>query len=253
MRLSARIAMLLICVTAGLRAQGPAWERTVDVSGNYLYGNNERLIVSARTGVAINDTLIGARLDARYLIGVGSTDGVRRMDRRSWSISGSVDRRPEDRHSQFVLASVEASLELRVSNRVNAGAGYKYVIDCDTAYQLDASAALVGEWSQLQRETTAPGAAVDLARSKLLRLSNRIRYRNQFTEKVNFDHVTWFRPRIDDWADLLGSSQTSLGYLLSTHASLRLSLQNDYDSRSRARGARSNHNGQILMGVAAKF
>ncbi len=245
---------LLALMVAGhaLAAQSSRIERTVDIAGNYLYGNNDQLILSARAGISARDTLYGFRFETRYLIGVSGTNGVRRMDRRSWLVSGSLDRRPEDQHSQFVVASVEQSFELRINNRINAGVGYKYLIDCDTTYQLDASAAIVGEWSSLPPNTTL-GAGAGVQRSQLLRFSNRLRYRNQFTDRMNLDHVTLIRPQIDDWSNFLGSSQTSLGYLLGSRTSLRLSFQNDYDSRSRARGARSNHNGQMLVGVTAKF
>lgn len=249
------LSLLVVAVPVAshpLVAQESRLERTVDIAGNYLYGNNDQLILSARAGISARDTLYGFRVESRYLIGVSGTSAGRRMDRRSWLFTGSLDRRPEDRHSQFILASVEQSLELRINSRVNAGAGYKYVIDCDTTYQLDASAAVVGEWSSLP-PTTVLGAGAGVQRSQLLRLSNRLRFRNQFTDKMNFDHVTLIRPQIDDWSNFLGSSQTSIGYLLSSRTSLRLSFQNDYDSQSRSRGARSNHNGQMLVGVAAKF
>lgn len=251
-RALSRTVLALAIAGRGLLAQTARIERTVDIAGNYLYGNNDQLILSARAGFALRDTLVGFRIDSRYLIGVSGTDGGRRMDRRSWLFSATLDRRPEDRHSQFVVGSVEQSLELRINHRINAGAGYKYVIDCDTTYQLDASAAIVGEWSSLPPIMTLPQGA-GLQRSQLLRLSNRIRFRNQFTDKMNVDHVTLLRPRINDWSNFLGSSQTSVGYLLSGRTSLRLTFQNDYDSRSRARGARSNHNGQMLVGAAAKF
>lgn len=235
-----------------LGAQETRWEKTLDIAGNYLYGNNDQLIFSTRAGISRRDTLVGVRVEGRYLIGVASVNGDRRMDRRSWSINGSIDRRPEDTHTQFVLASVEQSFELRINNRVNAGVGYKYVIDCDTTYKLDASVAVVGEWSTLP-EARTPVSSDLLARRQLVRLSNRVRFRNQFTDRMNVDHVTWVRPQVNDWTDLLASSLTSVGYVLTTHASLRLSFQNDYDSNSRSRGARSNHNGQILVGVAARF
>jgi hypothetical protein len=248
-----RLTLLTVAISGpALVAQTSRLERTVDIAGNYLYGNNDQLILSARAGISGRDTLFGYRIESRYLIGVSGANGVRRMDRRSWLLTGNLDRRPEDRHSQFLLASVEQSLELRINNRVNAGAGYKYVIDCDTTYQLDASAAIVGEWSSLPQAATV-GTPAGTQRSQLLRFSNRLRYRNQFTDKMNLDHVTLIRPRVDDWSNFLGSSQTSIGYLLGSRTSLRLSFQNDYDSRSRARGARSNHNGQMLVGAAAKF
>jgi len=251
-RAVSRALLTLVMAGHALVAQASRVERTVDVAGNYLYGNNDQLLLSARAGISARDTLYGFRVESRYLIGVSGTNGVRRMDRRSWLVAGSLDRRPEDRHSQFILASVEQSFELRINSRINAGAGYKYLIDCDTTYQLDASAAIVGEWSSLP-PTTALGAGAGVQRSQLMRFSNRLRFRNQFTDKMNLDHVTLIRPQIDDWSNFLGSSQTSVGYLLSSRTSLRLTFQNDYDSQSRSRGARSNHNGQMLVGAAATF
>lgn len=242
----------LVLATAPVAGQA-RWERTVEIAGNYLYGNTEQAIFSTRAGVSRADSLWGVRLDGRYLIGASSRNGDQVMDRRSWQLSASVDRRPEDTHVQFLLASVERSLELRIDQRVNAGVGYKYVIDCDTVYKLDVSVALLAEVAALPRPVAGQPGPAPIVRDELARLSARLRYRNQFTDRLNFDHVTWYRPELASVDRFLASSVTAVQYSLSKRAGLRLSFQNDYDSLARERGARSNHNGQILIGVNSKF
>lgn len=230
-----------------------SWQRNVEIAGNYLYGNNEQAIFSARGGVSRADSVWKVSLDGRYLIGASSRNGDRVMDRRSWLVSTSLDRHPEDVHTQFFLASAERSFELRIDQRVNAGVGYKYTIDCDTIYKLDVSVALLGEFNALPQPVAGQPGPAPIVRNELARLSARLRYRNQFTDRLNFDHVTWYRPELAAADRFLASSLTALQYAVSKRAGLRLSFQNDYDSLARSRGARSNHNGQILVGVNTKF
>jgi hypothetical protein len=243
---------VMACAAAPLAAQ-TRWERSVEVAGNYLYGNTEQAILSTRAGLSRADSLWGVRVDGRFLIGASSRNGDQVMDRRSWTLSASVDRRPEDTHVQFLLASVERSLELRIDQRVNAGVGYKYVIDCDTVYKLDVSVAVLAEVNALPQPVVGQPGPAPIVRNELARLSARLRYRNQFTDRLNFDHVTWYRPEVVSPDRFLASSVTALQYALTKRAGLRLSFQNDYDSLARGRGARSNHNGQILVGVNSKF
>ncbi|MCU0627444.1 MAG: DUF481 domain-containing protein [Gemmatimonadaceae bacterium] len=225
----------------------------MEVSGSFLYGNTEQTIFSSRGGLSRADSLWGIRVDGRFLIGVASINGTRVMDRRSWLVSTSIDRHPEDTHTQFVLASVERSFELRIDQRVNAGVGYKYVIECDTLYKLDLSVAVLGELNALPQPVAGQPGPAPVVRSELTRLSTRLRYRNQFTDRLNFDHVTWYRPELLAPARFLASSLTAVQYQLTKVAGLRLSFQNEYDSLAQGRGARSNHNGQILIGVNSRF
>lgn len=249
---AAAVAVGLTLAGAPLAAQ-TRWERNLELAGNYLYGNTEQAIFSTRAGLSRADSLWGVRVDGRYLIGASSRNGDQVMDRRSWQLSASVDRRPEDTHVQFLLASVERSLELRIDQRVNAGVGYKYVIDCDTVYKLDVSVAVLAEVAALPQPVAGQPGPAPIVRNELARLSARLRYRNQFTDRLNFDHVTWYRPELAAADRFLASSVTALQYSLSKRAGLRLSFQNDYDSLARGRGARSNHNGQVLFGVNSKF
>jgi hypothetical protein len=239
---------------AGAPAPGTwAWERSLELAGNYLYGNNEQAVFSTRGSVARRNARWEMRLDGRFLVGASNRAGDRVMDRRSWLIGANVDYRPNDLWSEFFLASAERSFELRVDHRVTAGAGVKYVIDCDTIYRLDMSVALLGEANALPQPVAGQPGAAPIVRNELARLSGRLRYRNQFTDRLNFDVVTWYRPELAALDRFLASGTVGVQYQVNRIAGLRFSVQHDYDSLARSRGARSNQNGQVLVGVNTRF
>lgn len=242
--------------TAGLvQAQAPqVWERTLELSGNYLYGNTEQAILSARSGVVRNDSLVAVRVDTRFLIGVTDRpDAGRVMDRRSWTVSGSVDFRQFAPQSQFVFGSIERSLELRIDRRVSGGIGQKVSLQRDSASKLDVSLGVLGEQSLLPRASPAGSPPLPALSTALVRLSGRMRYQRNFTSRVAVDHVTWYRPELAAFNRFIASSVSAVSYSIGKRSNLRLSLQNDYDSLARSRGARSNQNGQLLVGASTKF
>ena len=95
--------------------------------------------------------------------------------------------------------------------------------------------------------------AAPIVRNELARLSGRLRYRNQFTDRLNFDMVTWYRPELAALDRFLASGTVGVQYQVNRIAGLRFSVQHDYDSLARSRGARSNQNGQVLVGVNTRF
>ncbi|MDZ7631839.1 MAG: DUF481 domain-containing protein [Gemmatimonadaceae bacterium] len=248
----------LLCLRAvpvsGQAAPESIWERSVELSGNYLYGNTEQAILSVQTGVVRNDSVLALRLDTRFLIGVTDrADEGRVMDRRSWIVSTSLDFRQYASQSQFIFGSVERSLELRIDRRVSGGIGQKLVIAADSATRFDVSLGILGEQSVLPQAGTSSVPNPPTRRASLVRLSGRLRYRRSLTARLGVDHVTSYRPELDGFSRYLASSVSALSYSVGTQSHLRLSFQNDYDSLAQSRGSRSNQNGQILVGVSTKF
>jgi hypothetical protein len=233
---------------------GPVWERTLELSGNYLYGNTDQAILSTRTGVVRNDSLVALRVDTRFLIGVTDRpDKGRVMDRRSWVVSGSVDFHQYAPQSQFVFGSIERSMELRIDRRVSGGIGQKVSIQRDSVTKFDFSLGVLGEQSLLPQAAPAGQPPLPSLSNSLVRLSGRMRYQRNFTSRVGVDHVTWYRPELASFNRYLASSVSAFSYSVSKRSNLRLSLQNDFDSLARSRGARSNQNGQVLVGASTKF
>lgn len=253
------IALVLQVTAAGsLSAQGPSappvWERSLELSGNYLYGNTEQAILSMRTGVVRNDSVVALRVDTRFLVGVSDRTGAGRvMDRRSWVVSGSVDFHQYDAQSQFLFGSAERSLELRIDSRVSGGIGQKVSLVRDSVTKFDLSLGILGERSVLPQAQRAGEPEPPTISTQLVRLSGRLRYRRSLSTKVGVDHTTWYRPELADFNRFLASSVSAVSYAVSRRSHLQLSLQNDFDSLARSRGSRSNQNGQILVGASTKF
>ena len=90
-------AVVASVAEAGAPAPGVwAWERSLEVAGNYLYGNNEQAVFSTRTSVARRNARWEMRLDGRFLVGASNRAGDRVMDRRSWLVGANVDYRGTD-------------------------------------------------------------------------------------------------------------------------------------------------------------
>ncbi len=243
-------------VALPLRAQAPTvvWERTLELSGNYLYGNNDQAILSTRGGVVRNDSTVQLRVDGRFLIGVTDREKEGRvMDRRSWILSASMDFRPYAAQSQFFFGSVERSMELRIRRRASGGIGQKVVFAQDSLTHFDVSLGVLGEQSLLPQAVAAGQPAAPLLTTSLARLSGRLRYRRKFTNRVGLEHTTWYRPELAAFHRYLASSVSAFSYSVSRGSKMQLSLQNDFDSLARSRGARSNQNGQVLVGASTKF
>jgi Protein of unknown function, DUF481 len=250
------LVLLFVCPVKALGAQAPAsvWERTVELSGNYLYGNTDQAILSARTSIIRNDSTVALRVDARFLIGVSSREGQGRvMDRRSWVINGSVDFHQYAPQSRFIFGSIERSLELRIDRRVSGGIGQKVSFVRDSATRFDVSVGILGEQSVLPQATPEGEPPPPALSSSLVRLSGRLRYRRNLSSRLFIDHTTWYRPEVGSFGRYLASSVSALTYSVGKRTHLQLSFQNDFDSLARSRGSRSNQNGQILVGVSTKF
>ncbi|MCC7052545.1 MAG: DUF481 domain-containing protein [Gemmatimonadaceae bacterium] len=259
-------AILALCAAPAALAQtapeavAPAerhasrWERTVEVNGNYLYGNTEQAILGVRTGVLRNDSTLAVRVDTRYTIGVRSgTDGQRTMDRRSWLLSANADYRQYGRESPFVFASLEESLELRVDRRLSLGIGEKVSFIRNDTTRFDASLGLIGEHSRLPKQVPAGDSTRPVVVSSLARLSGRIRYRRALTHRFGFDQVAWYKPELAHPSHWLGSSSSIFSYVMTRRTGLTVTLYNEFDSLAKSRGVRSNSAGQILIGASSKF
>ena len=73
--------------------------------------------------------------------------------------------------------------------------------------------------------------------------------RHQLGPVVKFTHVTFYQPAVDELSAYVVDSNTSLAVTMTSAWSLTASWRERFDSEARDRGARSNHDGQVLLGV----
>ena len=76
----------------------------------------------------------------------------------------------------------------------------------------------------------------------------------QLTSTLFSSHVTFYQPAIDDMADRFTVDATTAGEVaLSAVLALTSTLHHHYDNEARRRGAESDVDGQLLLGLRARF
>ena len=105
-------------------------------------------------------------------------------------------------------------------------------------------------WEHTRALAPEPGTS---ARSERARWSARVRLRRQVRERVRFSHVTFYQPVVGRFDRFGVDSNTSLAADLTSSVAFTATLQEQYDSEATRRGARSNHDGQLLFGLRTTF
>lgn len=235
-------------------AQQVGWSGRAEASGNVLFGAARGRLVALAAGASRADSTLEAQIDVllSYADAVADHERARHVTARSTRLSLGVDQRPFDRITRFVFGSVESSLQQRIARRFSGGAGAKYTFFRKDDDDVSISLALLWEHTRaLDPDTslTPPTPAT----SSRTRWSLRGRVQRQLTSAVRLTHVTFYQPAVDHLARYTADSNTSLAIALNQTFSLSMTLRDRYDSEARRRGARSNHDGQLLFGIKAAF
>jgi hypothetical protein len=240
--------LLLPLLPALLPAQELGWDVKAEANASLFFGNTRQSTVATRLSAGRADSTFEVKSDGEFTYGEAETsDRQMYVNKRSWRAGLTGDYRPFARVSPFALAGVESSLEKRVDLRYNAGAGAKYVFVRSERTASDFSLALLGERSRLPQVTGV------VTESTLARYLARFRFEHEPSERVVIAHETLYRPEAEAFDRFTFTSRTSLGYKLTTRLAVQLSFLDNYDSEARGRGARSNNDGEVLVGVVAAF
>lgn len=88
----------------------------------------------------------------------------------------------------------------------------------------------------------------------LARWTGTMRYRRPFSEeRLVFETKTEYNPVFDEFDNYTIQHETGLAFRVSQLIRLKLSFLDNYDSRAKTRGARSNNDGRVLFGVLSAF
>ena len=243
---------LAFLLPVAAQAQKLGWSGTIEASANILFGNVKDRLFSTRLQLGRADSTLEVRSDARLSYAQSTDDEGKRVVRgRTQLASLATDYRPFARYSPFWFGSVESSLQQRIERRYSTGAGAKL-----TFYRRRDSEASVS--LAVLAERTAPrnddASSVDTTRARWLnRWSLRGRVRRQLSRTARFTHTTFYQPALDQIARYTVNSTTTLSANVASKLALTFTFHDTYDSESRARGARSNNDGQLLFGLSATF
>lgn len=243
------LAMMLLGL-AGTRvpAQALGWSGEAETNASLFFGNTSQWLVAARGKVQHRDSTLEARTEANASYARAATDsGTTVVSARAWFASVGLDYHPLSRWSPFVLGSAEANLQQQLHRRYSAGLGAKYTIIKNDAHRLDASVALLVEHT----EPSDP-AADTLPRTRA-RWSARLRIDRKLNSRLDFSHATFYQPSAEDFSRFTLNTTTVLGVHLNRTLALTVTLRDNCDSEAKRRGARSNTDGQFLLGLRAAY
>lgn len=223
------------------------WKRTVELAGSLFLGNKPQSVLTTRLKASHADSTFEFGGDMRFTYGTASDEGERYVSQRSWLGSLSLDVWPHAGQSPFLLATMESSLERRIDLRASGGVGHKLTFVDDGRSLANLSIAILGERSWLP--TKEDGKEV----SSLARFSGRLRLRRDINGRVELNGETYFRPEVYHMTRFTFTNSASASFRMNDLVHLKASYLDNYDSVAKLRGARSNYDGQVVIGVQADF
>ena len=236
-------------------AREGSWRRTVEGSGNVLFGSARGRLLAGAAGVERADSTLEFRADGNFTYadtrredegdGLG---GRREVTARSSRAAMALDYRPFAQVSPFWFGATETSLQQRVARRWSSGAGAKL-----TLYRRDENEASVSLAMLYERTRALDPDSLTPAVDTRARWSLRTRFRRRLTSQVYLSHVTFYQPTVGRLGRYTADSNTSIDVTLVEGLALTATLRDRYDSEARRRGAASKHDGQLLFGLKASF
>lgn len=246
-----RVAALAWCLTplaTPAAAQTLGWHGGAEANGTFLFGSASDRLAALNLDGSRADSTLEVRGDVRFGYGDGVRDGADRVvTARSVGVSVGMDYLPFGRYSPFWLGSFESSLQARVADRFSGGVGTKWTIRRVGDNEASVSVAALVERTQ----PLAPDTGAALPVTWRNRWSLRVKLEHRLSSAVTISHTTFFQPTIDRIGRSTATTVTSLETKLTGKLGLTLTLRDNYDSEARSRGARSNSDGQLLVGLRA--
>jgi hypothetical protein len=228
-------------------AQAPSRKIEGELSGNVFFGNTRQILASVRAEHERLDSAFAFRMLSRFNYGETTTDLAGTVvSKRSWNAASSYDYHPFADFAPFLRASIESSLENRIDRRYSAGTGSRINVvrkpATDVIFSLGAS-----------EEHTEPLQPSSTAATTLARGITSLRLRREFNPRVSATSETAYQPAFTSGGDYTIQSTTALKMKLARFAGLTLTFRDNYDSKAILRGARTNNDGEVLVGILTTF
>lgn len=241
-------AVLALLLPATLAAQEPARKIEGEIAGSYSFGNTRQTVASTRAVFERRDSAAAFRVLWRFNYGELHQDSIGvTVNKRSWEVGANYDLHPFADFSPFVRATLGASLENRIEQRVSAGAGSRMNLVRTAGTDVILSIGAAGERTMPLFRTPTVGVTT------LARGSTALRIRRAFTPSVTFTSESEYQPALVERADYTIVSVNSLKTRLARFVALTLTLRESYDNRAVARGARVNNDGEFVVGLLTTF
>lgn len=244
--------VLALCVLAPgvlpAQATGPSRKIEGELSGNAYFGNTRQVLANVRAEFERLDSAFALRFVSRFNYGQTTTDLTSTfVSKRSWNTGANYDWRPYSDFAPFVRASLESSLENRIARRYSGGVGSRINVIRDSTTDVIFSLGANGERTEAMPPGDSAGATT------LARGASTLRLRREFSTRVGFTSESAYEPALTEGGDYTIVSVNALKVRLGRFAALTFIVRDKYDSKSVARGARTNNDVELLMGILTTF
>lgn len=234
--------------TAQAKAAPKPWSGGIEASASLFQGNTDQRALFSKVELGRADSTMQLSGALSFGYADAARDSlVRTVTRRTWLGTLSLDYRPYADVSPFLFANYEASYEKRVLDRVGLGIGGKAVLLKNATTDANISVAMLAE--RLRPSRLSPDSNTITA----ARWSGRARFRHQFDSRLMLSHTTFWQPRVSDLEIFTVNSTSELSFAIRQSTSITISYLALYDSAARGRGAQSNNDAQVLLGVKSGF
>ena len=233
---------------SGQDAAPPDWTVESEVGASVFFGASDQTTVATKLAVARKGPRFELENALSYLYGEATdVEGNTFVNKRSWSAESNLDYRGFSRVNPYLFGSALSSLEKKIDLRLKGGSGAKVTaLDSDVA-RLDFALAVLLE--QTFKDTEGNGDEELLAR-----WTGEASYKRSFSEeRMVFQVKADYNPVFDQFENYTIEASASLSFALSRVVSLKLSVEDNYDSRAKDRGARDNNDGRVLVSLLAAF
>ncbi len=226
----------------------PRWSLDSEAGASVFFGASDQTTVATKVKLTRTSALFQVENDLTYLYGEASDgEGVTFVNKRSWSVGSTLDYRGFSWLNPYGFGSVSSSLEKKIERRYKGGGGAKFTALESDVSTLDFALAVLAE-------KTIQSSPTDGESQVLARWAGEFGFRRTFSEeRVVFETTGQYNPVFDQFANYTVEAGSSLAFKLSEIISLKLSVEDNYDSRAKARGAASNNDGRVLFSVLSSF
>lgn len=219
-----------------------------ELSGNAFFGNTRQMLASVRAEHERVDSAFAFRVVSRLNYGQTTTDATGTIvSKRSWNAGSNYDWRPYADFAPFVRASVEGSYENRIARRYSGGVGSRLNVRRDSLTDVIFSLGANGE------RTLALPPGDSLGSTTLARGFSSLRLRRELSSRVSFTSESAYQPALTESGDYTIQSVNAFKVKLARFAGLTFIFRDNYDSKSVLRGARTNNDVELLMGILTTF
>lgn len=222
------------------------WSGTAGVGGSYYRGNVNKMDIRSDASVSHADSVF--EYSVFYRIAYGEYNFIK--NNQEFSGGTKFDWRPKDKITPFFALTAYKNEFNGYQLRLSAFSGVKYSFIDEPG--IDYSLSLAVQYDAEQYAAPKYDTDEQKPDKEIIRLSVRPKIKQKISESINFEHVSFIRPVINDFSNVQAEAQTILSNKLTESLSLNIVHEMTYDSKPPSDDILKSNN-SLIVSLRVKF